>query len=164
MPEIVERSAILSEDGVYRYRLTRTWDRSLGVACFVMLNPSTANAEDDDPTIRRCLRFAHAWGYGALTVVNLYALRSTDPKALRLHHAPCGPDNDAHILAAAAESSVMVAAWGAFKTDDSRAQEVLGLLGDVQCLGVTLGGAPRHPLYVKGDVLPQSYQAANHLA
>ncbi len=89
--------AVLSADGVYRYRLWRTWDASKPTLAFLMLNPSTADATEDDPTIRRCLGFAKEWGYGSLVVVNLFALRSPNPDALRENDDPVGPENGEHL-------------------------------------------------------------------
>ncbi|MGF6870951.1 DUF1643 domain-containing protein [Paraburkholderia sp. MM5477-R1] len=93
-------SAIISECGGYRYILTRAADSMCPMktaAVFVMLNPSTADEEQDDPTIRRCRGFARLWDCNGISVANLYALRSTDPAGLWVHPDPVGPDNDAHL-------------------------------------------------------------------
>src|SRR5262245_19217104 len=87
-------------DGVYRYTLERAWATARGTVAWVMFNPSTADAFNDDPTIRRCMRFTCAWGFGAMEVVNLYALRSPNPIDVYNHEAPIGPRNDAAIHAA----------------------------------------------------------------
>jgi hypothetical protein len=115
-----------------------------------MLNPSTADAERDDPTIRRCIGFSQAWGFGSAEIVNLFALRATDPGVLRVHADPVGPETDDHILSAAARAEVVIAAWGAFGFATSRAEHVLSLLSNkrLHCLGRTRSGAPRHPLYL----------------
>src|ERR1019366_767130 len=115
----VIRSATLSACQSYRYDLTRSWSDRPRVA-WVMLNPSTANGTVDDPTIRRCLAFSKAWGFGGLTVVNLFALRSTDPKALLAHVDPCGPSNLQFIKGAIGGSALAVAAWGAHKLPSER--------------------------------------------
>src|SRR5262245_13227298 len=113
MPDLFQQSsAELSPCGRYRYALTRTWGDPKKVVCWVMLNPSTADADQDDPTIRRCLGFSRAWGAGGLVVVNLFALRATDPDQLRIAADPVGPDNDSH-LSTAAFGRLVVAAWGA---------------------------------------------------
>jgi hypothetical protein len=115
-----------------------------------MLNPSTADAERDDPTIRRCIGFSRAWGFGSAEIVNLFALRATDPGTLRLHADPIGPGTDDHVRSAAARVEVVIAAWGAFDFAAARAEQVLSLLPGkrLHCLGRTRSGAPRHPLYL----------------
>ena len=144
------RTAEISPDGRYRYLLGRRWS-SGPRATFIMLNPSTADAAQDDPTIRRCIGFARGWGLGAMQVVNLYALRATDPAALWRAQDPVGPYNDA-ILAACAlahQDAPLVAAWGANARHD-RVAAVLRLPGmdRLTTLGVTKAGHPRHPLYL----------------
>jgi hypothetical protein len=89
-----ERAAVLSECGRYRYVLTRTWDHDLAACAFIGLNPSTADAHEDDPTIRRCIRFARDWGHGGLIMLNLFAWRSTDPRGLLDAIFPVGPPAD----------------------------------------------------------------------
>lgn len=147
--------ATLSPCGTYRYTLSRIWDASLPAALFIMLNPSTADASVDDPTIRRCRSFATREGCGALTVVNLFALRATDPGELTTHPDPVGPDNDTHIaLALGKQPEVVIAAWGALPFARARAAAVTSILAptwQVNCLGTTKSGDPRHPLYVRGD-------------
>jgi hypothetical protein len=154
-----EATATFSPCRRYRYALTRTWADAPG-AVFVTLNPSTADALADDPTIRRCIGFARAWGCGGLTVVNLFGLRATDPAQLTRVHDPVGPDNDVvirDVVTRAADFPAqrpVVAAWGAHPAAGKRAREVGGMLArqgvEVLCLGVTAAGHPRHPLYVRG--------------
>src|SRR5215510_5582686 len=96
----LERDAVLSDCGRYRYMLRRTWDHSKPRVLFVMLNPSTADAEIDDATIRSCIRLAKGAGYGSFEVVNLYALRATDPAELQRADDPVGPKNNDIIEAA----------------------------------------------------------------
>lgn len=137
----------------YRYRLWRRWAEGGALVTFVMLNPSTADARRDDPTIRRCAGFARGWGFAAMTVVNLFALRATDPVRLRRARDPVGPGNDGYILAAAAESDALVVAWGNAGALRERDRDVLRLLADqrAECLGLTGAGRPRHPLYLPGS-------------
>lgn len=141
-------TAILSPDGRYRYFLTRDLLVGKGRCLFIMLNPSTADAQKNDQTIKVCMGFSKIWGFGELAVVNLFALRSTDPQALYGDPDPVGPENDAHILRAAAEADAIVAAWGAHGAHLGRAQQVLTLLKgrEIKCLGKTKDGNPRHPL------------------
>ena len=147
----VAGGALFDRSGAYRYRLWRRWG-SGAPAVFVLLNPSTADATEDDPTIRRCMGFARRWGWEAVEVVNLFALRSRDPGALRAVADPVGPRNDAHLRAAARGAGTIVAGWGAAgRPVPARALAVLaGPLGPpcaLYALGRTASGAPRHPLY-----------------
>lgn len=145
--------------GTYRYELSRTWDwdSTLPVVGWIMLNPSIASAEVDDPTIRRCVAFTRTWGYGGLVVRNLFALRATDPQELRRHPDPVGPDNTEH-LAQARHDAFTVCAWGAHPLAVVPGRALIASLTamgvDVMCLGVTKAGHPRHPLYVRGDRRP----------
>lgn len=164
-------AAVLSECGRYRYRLDRSWDRDdhgLGTVTWVMLNPSTADASVDDPTIRRCIGFSKLWGYNALTVVNLFAWRATDPDELLVANDPVGPDNEAHLIEATCGCDLAVAAWGAswprpMHAQAERVGRELAAHADkewaVRCLGVTATGQPRHPLYVRGDTALQVWRS-----
>jgi hypothetical protein len=147
--------------GPYRYLLHRRWSDA-PTALFVMLNPSTADDLRDDPTIRRCIGFARRWRLGGLEVVNLYALRATDPRELFAHGAPVGPDNDDAIRDAAARAQTIVVAWGAHAARDrARATRVVEILRGraLGCLGVNAGGTPRHPLYVPGSMRRRRWRA-----
>lgn len=155
-------AAYLSEDGLYRYSLRRHVAplTGHGTVTFVMLNPSTADAEQDDPTIRRCIGFARSWGFEWLKVVNLYAYRATDPVELwALDPYPpyakqVGPDNDCIIAKVVGGSDLIVCAWGAGNLSPNREGRVLDLIAAPHCLGLTANGSPRHPLYVRGDTDP----------
>ena len=143
----------------YRYTLGRRWAGGPTVT-WVMLNPSTADAYEDDPTIRRCIGFSKAWAFGALEVVNLFAWRATDPRELLTAAEPVGESNDAAIIRSATSASRVVCAWGQHKAIGQRAERVLELLrkwstAERVCLGRTAAGMPRHPLYVRGDVVPE---------
>lgn len=169
----MRRTAVISDCGRYRYRLGRENLPALRggpeidperTATFVMLNPSTADASIDDPTIRRCVDYARRWGFGALLVVNLYAWRATDPRELRGVEDPIGPDNDAYLTdaaMAATSGSPLVAAWGANAAAERIAQ-VLALPGmdRLTALAVTKAGHPGHPLYLKADLMPQPWRTA----
>lgn len=145
----MQKSALFSACNSYRYRLSRRWSDG-AVLLFVMLNPSTADAEHDDPTIRRCIRFAQAEGFGALEVVNLFAFRATDPKDLRRSGYLVGPDNDRHIEEAAAAAAKVCLAWGSNVAGLERPQLVLPLLRKVGTplfvLRFTRSAYPQHPL------------------
>jgi hypothetical protein len=141
-----ERSAVFSACRVYRYRLMRSWGVGprLGV---IGLNPSTADETDDDQTIRRCISLAQRDGYGALTMLNLFAFRATDPRDLARAGYPTGPSNMEHILMACVSCDCVVAAWGsgtprvALRTIDEIAKAGIKLW----CWGKTKDYAPRHP-------------------
>ncbi len=144
--------AVVSDCYTYRYSLFRRW--SVGPVCgFVMLNPSTADAETDDPTIRRCISFAMREGCGALEVFNLFAFRATEPEDMAQAVDPVGPENDRHIVDGLARvDGPIICAWGAHWMARERADQVLAIIGSrARCLGLTKRGMPRHPLYVKGD-------------
>jgi len=144
----------------YRYTLWREWTEALPRLLFVLLNPSVADANLDDPTLRRCIGFAQDWCYGSVELANLYAYRATDPRALRQVADPVGPLNDYHIQEAAGRADKIVVAWGAEGFLHGRDQAVLRLLPKpLWCLGYTLGGAPRHPLYVRRDAPLLPYPA-----
>ena len=150
----IDRHAELSEDRAYRYRLSRVWADGPR-ATFVMLNPSTADAHADDPTLRRCIGFARHWGLGGLNVVNVYAFRATSPAALWKVSDPVGPENNRFLEEAAASGEVLVAAWGAHAKQE-RVQEVLAIPGfeRLTCLRTTKHGYPSHPLYLPKELSP----------
>lgn len=147
----MNKHAVISDCGKFRYRLYRKWDCGSPLL-FVMLNPSTAEADVDDPTIRRCIRFAQAHAYGGVEVVNLFAYRATDPKDLRRAGYPVGPENDQHIAEAVRDSAAVCVAWGASAAGLERPGIVLqqlralGVNRRLFCLRITRGGYPQHPL------------------
>lgn len=153
----IERDAAISECGRYRWWLTRRWGDG-PLCCWIMLNPSTADTEQDDPTIRRCMGFADRWGYGGIVVVNLFALRSTDPAELKRADDPVGQFNDESIEEHAKRSAFTVAAWGAHGSFRRRGRRVAKALWDIgeapHCLGATKAGHPKHPLYLRADTEP----------
>ncbi len=166
--------ASISDCGTYRYTLyrkTKSPVRWVKKCLFIMLNPSTADAEKDDPTIRRCLSFAEREGCTDLTVVNLYALRATNPKEMiaLLQYSPMeafgGTDQKKHLLEQIEDHSQMnhliICAWGKQKGIEGHADRVMKIInenkGTAYCLGKTKEGYPRHPLYVKGDKPLEQY-------
>lgn len=162
------RAANMSSDGTYRWSLSRRWGIGKTMA-WIMLNPSTANHQHDDPTIRRCIKFAEGWGFASLVVVNLFAVRMTDPKDLLAHPDPVGTENGT-FLRQAHRYPLVMAAWGAHPAATMllsggdylpHAAEVVSALRGLQlrCLGTTASGQPRHPLYVRADTLPQPWPA-----
>ncbi len=150
-PSPIERRALIS--GPFRYALYRRWGASENGVTFVMLNPSTADGDVDDPTIRRCIGFARGWAFGSLSVVNLYALRATNPADLMHAADPVGPEN-AEWIATACQGAAVVLAWGACigprpPTVRAHVAEILFRARSVDCLGYCANGQPRHPLYVR---------------
>lgn len=154
------RCASFSRCGRYRYSLTRRWSEAGGTVAFVLLNPSTANARRDDPTIRRCMGMARSWGYGGIEVVNLYAWRATRPRDLRRAAAPETAHNVRVVLRAARRADLVVVAWGNHGAWRAAGATMLGRLRRARlalaCPGWTRLGHPRHVLYLRRDVLPQS--------
>jgi hypothetical protein len=149
----------------YRYLLTRIWDPTVKPITFLMLNPSTADALEDDATIRRLAGkngFARRMGAGGLVVVNLFGLRSTDPRALLHHDDPVGRHNDVFVRQAVSVSSTVVCAWGAAGVTGDRGrkvtQDLAGLGVSLQCLGRTSTGQPRHPLYLPSGAVLEPYE------
>ncbi len=156
--------AILSSDSKYRYRLSRCWAPNVAPLVWIMLNPSTADAVSDDPTIRRCVSFARRWGYGGIHVYNLFALRSASPRALETADDPVGPANDSWLEKTVETGSSIVAAWGTCHTalQRDRAARIRGVLSNhslasVLCLGLTATGQPKHPLYARSDTVPKPW-------
>ena len=144
----------------YRYKLWRLWSDEPPVL-FIMLNPSTADADRTDPTVERCVRYARAWGDGGLLVCNLFALRSTDPQELYKHIAPIGTRNDEAILAEAERASRIICAWGNHGRHLGRSYYLRRLLEDngfdLWVLKLTSKGEPNHPLYLRRDLQPTAW-------
>lgn len=162
MPADIRRHATISDCGKFRYRLWRKWGVGTSLL-FIMLNPSTADDAEDDATIRRCFGFAARAGFGELEVVNLYAYRATKPADLRAAGYPVGPDNDYHICQAVRAASAVCVAWGSNAAGLSRPAEVLALLRrsgkPLQCLSITRGGHPGHPLMLASSCTLQPFGA-----
>lgn len=154
--------AMFSGDRLYRYRLHRLWSDAPKIATFVMLNPSTADATKNDPTVAKCMLLAGRWGCGGLIVVNLFALRSTDPAALIAHPDPIGSQNDDVIRHAVRGASLVVAAWGNHGSLRNRAATVAKTIRDMGidlvCLDINVKtGQPKHPLYCRSDTQHRPY-------
>lgn len=154
-----ESSARLSECGRYRYDLIRRWREDGLLANFIMLNPSTADANMNDPTIERCIRRVQHFDMAGLVVTNLFALRATDPQALRHEDDPVGPDNDGWLQYHAQMAGMVICAWGNHGALNGRAAAVVyHLLAhcgiDLYCLTQTGAGEPGHPLYLPYETEP----------
>jgi len=156
-----DQGAIFSLSRVYRYRLWREWGHGgRGRVVWLMLNPSTADENVLDPTLRRCAGYSRAWGYDSMEIVNLYALRSTDPKGLWQVDDPVGPENDEHIIVATRSAQLVMLGWGG-NARPERVSEVVGLLIGVplMCLKTTQAGQPWHPLYLRKTLEPSPWVA-----
>lgn len=159
--------AVFSGCGKYRYRLWRIWDASLPRAVFCMMNPSTADEIENDPTVERCWRRTISWAHrgihvGGVEVVNAFAWRETDSRLLPGLHAQgvdlVGPDNDAMIVATVAGAAIVVCAWGKPGALGGRGVQVLSLLRSAgvvpHALRLNADGSPQHPLYLPYEIGP----------
>ncbi len=156
----MKKGAVIDPTGVYRYSLWREWNPDAAPITFIMLNPSRADATNDDPTIRRCINLASSWGYGYLEVVNLFGYRTSHPQQLKQVDDPVGADNDRYLKQAASQTQTIVLAWGNEGTFKKRNQTVLQQLANfcpLYCLGITKKLQPRHPLYLRNDTILQHY-------
>src|ERR1700730_233565 len=162
----MERGAVFSLDRLYRYVLTRRWDSGRRQLVVIGLNPSTADENVDDPTIRRCIGFARAQRCDALVMLNLFAFRATNPMDMKDSYGAgidiVGDANDGTIRTYAwGDEVIVVAAWGAHGGFLGRDKEVRALgLPHLNCWGVTKDGHPRHPLYLRADTPLSSFDGA----
>lgn len=156
----MHRGAVFSSCRKWRYALGRIWDKDRPYAVFIGLNPSTADEVEDDPTIRRCIRYAYDWGYGGVHMLNIFAFRATDPRDMKAAADPVGNYNDTYLLnyATRPNTGVVVAAWGAHGTFMDREKTVKELIQPLHCLSITKDGHPGHPLYLKKDLKPVLYK------
>lgn len=157
----MRRSAVFSPYRLYRYELWRRWDDTKPYCQFVGLNPSTADENVDDPTVRRCIKFAMDWGYGALAMTNIFGFRSTDPKGLRSVEDRNCPGNDETLVRLARGAGLVIAAWGdcGWPVQCQKVEKLLLSVRPVlHCLGTTKYGYPRHPLYVRKDTIPIEFK------
>lgn len=153
-----EPLAVLSEDRVYRYFLSRHWGLSGKKIAFIGLNPSTADAENDDPTIRRCIAFAKTFGGTSLSMVNLFAHRATNPGELLVAKDPVGPDNDYWLEKIILSSDLVIAAWGNHGSLLDRNKIIEAKFSShLYALSITKQGMPGHPLYLRSEAKPVKY-------
>ncbi|HEY1169971.1 MAG TPA: DUF1643 domain-containing protein [Verrucomicrobiae bacterium] len=143
-----KRSAVLSVCKLYRYELRRVWatnEANTKLVVFIGLNPSTADAFQDDQTIRRCRNFAKSWSFDGMIMINLFAYRATSPKVMKAQSDPFGPENDYYFKKALKESALVVGAWGEHGILKNRGPMVAVTIPQMMCLGITMNGQPRHP-------------------
>lgn len=155
----LQRSANFSRCKRYRYSLRRRWNSGYGQCVFIGLNPSVADTQADDPTIRRCMNFAHDWGYQELVVVNLFAYRTPQPAELRRATDPVGPNNRRAVRAVCRSANLIVAAWGVHGGFRNQAQLMSDIWRDQElfCFSQTRDGHPVHPLYQRRDAALNVY-------
>jgi hypothetical protein len=160
----VGSSAVLSECGNYRYELSRIWDTTKPMVMFLMLNPSTADANKDDNTIRRCIAYAKSWGYGGVFVGNLFAYRATNPKELLNVKNPVGEKNQSHLIKMSLKTDMTICAWGNSSIVEKLTKSLgyfkplSGLQNRFNYLELSKNGTPKHPLYLKCNLLPIKYE------
>lgn len=152
------REARYSDCERYRYSLEMVWDGDLEVLTFIMLNPSTATEEKNDPTVEGCERRARKWGYGGCCILNLFAYRATDPQDMKQQDDPVGEDNDRFLMLAGNHGHNIICAWGNHGSYLDRSSIVLGNLRKQRkrlfYLELNKSGEPKHPLYVSRSVKP----------
>ncbi len=161
------RGAVISECGKFRYMLYRLLREDTYIqrrtCVFVMLNPSTADGIEDDPTIRRCMRFAAAWDYTMLEVINLFAYRATKPKDLfKSAISRMGPSYNYHTNKSISGADLIICGWGKLpkaymEFSDAMVDRIRLLQKTPMCLKVNKDGSPAHPLYLKADLKPIMY-------
>ncbi|MEY5049692.1 MAG: hypothetical protein RLZZ175_3051 [Bacteroidota bacterium] len=166
----IKANAILSDCEKYRYSLSRIWDNEKPLVLFIMLNPSTADENNDDPTIRRCIGYAKDWGYGGFYVVNLFPFRATDPKDLLTASSVEGVENEKWFREISALSNLVVCAWGNagivnklhMKLGDSW-KPLSWIEKPLHFIELSKDGTPKHPLYLRKTLKPTLYDASNSL-
>lgn len=159
----MKKSATISSCGKYRYRLSRVWDFEGETVCFIGLNPSTADASNDDPTIRRCINYAKSWGYGGIVMVNLFCFRATNPKDMKAQGFNAkGRDSNEFLIESSTYSAITIAAWGTqgnFLGRDKQVKDLIkSSLNELHYLKLTKDNHPSHPLYLKKDLKPQKWE------
>lgn len=162
---MIERTTIFSPCRQFRHTLWREFypeltktDLQDSYVQFIGLNPSTADETHDDPTVRRCMAYAKAWGFGALCMTNAFAFRSTDPAGMLNHPNPIGISNDYWLSQVAQHAGIVIAAWGNDGSHRGRDVVIRKLIPNLHCLKInTNTGQPAHPLYLKKTLTPIPY-------
>jgi hypothetical protein len=157
----MNKGATISDDKKYRYSLYRIWDDELPKVAIVGLNPSTADENFDDPTIKRCIEFVKNWGYGGFYMLNLFAYRATDPNELSKVNDPVGKDNEKFILETISKVDKVICAWGNGGNYLNQNIKILSLINSPYCLKINQSGEPSHPLYLRRDLRPIAFVMPN---
>ncbi len=160
----ISQNAQFSSCGLYRYNLERTWAKGSGRVLFIGLNPSTANDQIDDPTIRRCVSFSRTWGYQAMEIVNLFAYRATHFTDLKNTKDPIGHCNDKWITAAYQKADIVIACWGNHGSYLQRSNDIKHQFKKLHCIKLNKTLQPAHPLYQKKDLNPSPMLGAKSLS
>lgn len=151
---VIKKGALFSNCGKYRYKLWRIWNEDQATVLFIMLNPSTADHTKDDATIRRCIGFAKSWGFGGIYIGNLFGYRTSDPKDLKNLNDSRGPFNLIHLKALSKISKMTICAWG---NKQGRQENLIKEFNNLHYLELAKDGTPKHPLYLKKNLLPQPF-------
>lgn len=157
--------AVFDSTRLYRYSLWRRWAEPWlfdsphwcnDMVLFLMLNPSTGDESENDPTINRCIQFTKDWGYNGLVVANIFAIRATDPIDMKKAGDPVGPENNRAISYFVEHCAKIITAWGNHGIHNSRSTAIRDLLRGrlVHHLGLTQAMEPKHPLYLKASTQP----------
>ena len=155
---MIIKTADFSTCRTWRYSLYRIWTLKKPHILFVCLNPSTADENINDPTVRRCIGFAESWGYGGMIMANMFAYRATDPKDMKSATDPIGPENDLYLSHLSKHSEITIMAWGNDGKYLNRDKEVVGLLKNKHYFKLTNIGQPCHPLYLKASLAPIKFK------
>ncbi len=160
-------AATYSDCERYRYQLTRIWDDAGRRVLFIMLNPSTATEQQNDPTVERCERRARALGFGSFRVTNIFAWRDTDPRNMRAASDPVGPENDVVLLDGCTWADQVICAWGNHGTHLGRGAKVERLLRKTNLplyhFSQTKAGHPKHPLYIAYTEQPVAWRSKKEI-
>lgn len=154
------KGADFSEDGLYRYSLWRVWDESKPLVMFIGLNPSTANAQEDDPTIRRVKAIAANLGYGGVYMCNCFSYISTNPTFLQAETLEAIMRNAEIVKRVAARCKEIIFAWGNFNVvkESGIDQKLSEAFPHAKALHINKNGSPKHPLYCRTDIQPVIYR------
>ncbi|WP_323594833.1 DUF1643 domain-containing protein [Aliarcobacter butzleri] len=154
----MKKDAILSDDRKYRYVLSRIWDESKSKVVIIGLNPSTADENEDDKTITKCINYAKKWNYGGLYMLNLFAFRATFPEDMFNAEYPIGEENDLYIEKYSKLSDVVICAWGNSGIYKNRNEDVLSKIENKYYLKLNKTGEPAHPLYLSKQLTPIKFK------